>query len=189
MAKHNYFESFDTLTECACLAVNAACAEASRLNKITFDELHKRSNEIICNLEVALFEDFIPPLERDGIAAFAHRLARIIDAAEEHMAICLSRPPMRKKSEEELICIQLAQKIKECVSILPTLRKKGELPDIQGFRSLAATAASAHNADIVKINSGALPKACIYPLLSVSNLRSRIVSSFDMLVELMLDNI
>ena len=96
---------------------------------------------------------------------------------------------MRKNTEEEKICYELAQKIKEDTYILRTLKKPGELPDIREFRSRMRLALKAHNEELSRINSGARPRSLTHIVMSAGRIRLELSRCFDELLEIMLNNI
>ena len=187
MVKYNYFEVLDEMALYAHNAVKAVCAEGG--SKKIFSEIRSDCNKTLFSLENALFSDFLPPLERDNIAAYAHCLSRVVDTATEHFALSHSIGISRRKSEEERICLELAAEIKKSTSMLKKLKKPGEIPNIEKFRELLHAGLELHNAEISKINSGSLPKAYAQSVLSVGRLRIELSRCFDELLEIMLNNI
>ena len=83
----------------------------------------------------------------------------------------------------------LAEKIKEDTHILRTLKKPGELPDIQEFRFQASSALEAHNAELSKINSGAVSTSQAHVIMSAGRIRIELCRCFDELLEIMFNNI
>ena len=187
MPKFNYFEVLEKMAEYALEAVEYACID-KRAGK-PLSELRADCDKTLFSLEESLFEEFLPPLERDNIAAYAHCLSRVVDAATEHIAICCLGGAMRKNTEEEKICYELAQKIKEDTYILRTLKKPGELPDIREFRSRMRLALKAHNEELSRINSGARPRSLTHIVMSAGRIRLELSRCFDELLEIMLNNI
>ena len=186
MPKFNYFEVLEQLAEYALEAVASACMD--KASKKPLSQIRADCNNTLFSLEESLFEDFLPPLERDNIAAYAHCLSRVVDAAAEHIALsCLGG--IRRKTPEEKLCYELAEKIKEDTHILRTLKKPGELPDIQEFRFQASSALEAHNAELSKINSGAVSKSQAHIIMSAGRIRIELCRCFDELLEIMFNNI
>ncbi len=189
MVKYDYFEVLEELSLCAYNTVKQACSDANQGSKKAFSETRAKCNRTLLSLENMLFQDFLPPLERDNIATYAHCLLSLTDTAGEHMALSNVGGMPRRRSEEERICIDLAQELNNSTSILRKLKKPGELPDIQKFRDLLHAGLEAHSADISKINSGILPRSSIQQTLSAGKLRASISRCFDTLLEIMLNNI
>ena len=88
MVKYNYFDALESLSECAYKATFAACSESSMNAKKTISEIRAKADDIILSLEKALFSDFLPPLERDDIAVYAHSLLSVVETSAEHSALC-----------------------------------------------------------------------------------------------------
>ncbi|MBQ8140286.1 MAG: hypothetical protein IJ038_01135 [Clostridia bacterium] len=189
MAKYNYFEALEELAAGACNAVRSVCGEGASISKKEFTQIRSDCAKTLFSLENSLFSEFLPPLERDNIAAYAHCLSRLIDTAAEHFALSRALGGQRKKNEEEKICLELASEIKNGTSMLRNLKKPGEIPDIQKFRSLLHSGIEAHNAELSKINSGVLPKTYAQSVLSAGRLRIDLSKCFDKLLEIMLNNI
>jgi hypothetical protein len=188
MTKYDYFKALETLSHRALNAVKYACSENPRSFQKNLLNIRAEANDTLISLEKSLFEDFLPPLERDSIVAYAHSLKHITDVAGEHLSLCAALPSKRK-SEEESLCISLASHINDSTLILRTLKKTLGLPDISGFREIAQNALAAHCSDIVKINSGALPTSCLNHINSTGRLRTELSKCFDKLIEIMLNNI
>ena len=83
MVKYNYFENLEQLSDCAKQAVELACGGRIDTDSSSMSTLRRSCDRIVCELEDALFSDFLPPLERDTIAACAHGLSRVVDQATE----------------------------------------------------------------------------------------------------------
>lgn len=188
MAKYNYFEALESLALYASDSVKIACSENSSPKK-ALEDIRIKSSQTLLSLESSLFSDFLPPLERDSIAAYAHTLKALIDTACEHFTLCRTCVSLRKKSEEERLCISLVSEIKESTAILKKIKKPGETPDIQKFRDILYKAIQAHTSELSKINSGILQKSMTPVILSTGRLRAQISHCFDSLIEIMLYNI
>ena len=188
MVKYNYFETLETLALYASDCVKIACSENSSSKK-RLEDIRVSSSERLMSLENSLFSDFLPPLERDSIAAYAHTLKNLTDTACEHFTLCRTCTVQKKKSEEEELCILLVSEIKESTAILRNLKKPGETPDIQKFRDILHKAIQAHISELSKISSGALPKSLTPVILSSGKLRASLSNCFDSLIEIMLYNI
>ena len=188
MTKYDYFKALESLSKNALNAVKYACSEKPRSFQKNLLNIRTEANDTLISLEKSLFEDFLPPLERDSIVAYAHSLKNLTDVAGEHLSLCAALPSKRK-SEEETLCISLASHINDSTSILRTIKKARALPEISEFRKIAQSALSAHYSDIAKINSGSLPASCLNCISSAGNLRAALSECFDTLVEIMLDNI
>ena len=187
MAKYDYFEALDSLALYASEVVKIACSENTSSKK-HLEDIRANSSQKLLSLENSLFSDFLPPLERDSIAAYAHTLKALTDTACEHFTLCRTCL-MKKKSEEEKLCISLVSEIKDATAILRNLKKPGETPDIQKFRDILHKAIQAHISELSKISSGAVPKSLTPVILSSGRLRAALSHCFDSLIEIMLYNI
>ena len=94
MVKYNYFENLEQISSLAEAAVKLACGGGARTEEKSISELRKSCDRLICELEDALFSDFLPPLERDNIAACAHSLSRVVDQASELFCVVPVFPPI-----------------------------------------------------------------------------------------------
>lgn len=187
MAKYNYFDALEALSRNARSAVNIACAEKRSDKKAEISELRSNSEGTLLALEAALFAEFLPPLERDGIAEYAHCLLDVISAAIEYASFSSSLP--YAKCGEAALCVELSGKIHEATFILRKLRNPGEMPDIKGFREKLSLSLDAHTNDISRLRTSAVPKGYDSLLQSAGKLRRELSRSFDKLIEIMLNNI
>ncbi len=184
MAKYNYFEALEQLSDLAEQAVRLVCGPPIPDGAAKLSALRRASDRAICGLEDALFSDFLPPLERDSIAACAHALSRVMDRASE--LLCA---PLRPTTEEGAVCIKLAARLTQSVALLRRISKPKENPDRQGFRELAAQGRAAHGATLRSIHDGALPSSALRHAMLLGRLRTELSHAFDRLVEVMLNNI
>lgn len=194
MAKMNYFEKLEVLSQLAYDAVCLACGEKKQLSERENDagynlpEMRTECDRILCELENSLFTDFIPPLERDNIAAYAHCLSRVVERALEHRANYPEKAVMRK-NEEGSVCVRLADEIRKNTQLLRSLRKNEKQPDAGRFRELLKEGRDAHSAMMAKMNSGSFPHSYAQMIISTGRLRLELSRCFDELVEIMLNNI
>ena len=188
MIKYKYFEALERISALACDAVSLACG--SDLGKTrAMSEIRKACDGQVCELEDTLFSDFLPPLERDNIAACAHSLSRVVDKASDLLGNILYMPSVAKANEEGRVCVRLAESLRDSVQMLRHIRKPDEMPDIQGFRNMLSEGRAAHCSMLSKLHSGSLPRSCAQGIIMTGRLRSEISRSFDELVEIMLNNI
>ncbi len=186
--KYDYFETLEQLSLHASDAVALACAPTPTLDTRSLSSLRKHSDKLICELEDALFSDFLPPLERETLAGCAHGLSRVVDQASELLCHA-SYAPLDRQNEEGIVCLRLCKKISESIALLRRIRKPDELPDVQGFRSLLAEGRRAHTTMLSRVHSGILPKSAAQIIILTGRLRAEISRTFDELVEIMLHNI
>lgn len=190
MARFNYYGCLERLSVLSSRAVFVACSAVSPSQKEEIAVLRLSADKDICELERALFSDFMPPLERADIAALAHALSRVADAAYELSAV-RSRETLllERKNREADICIRLSQMIEEGVSDLRQLKRPEQLPDLVGFRKLLCDARLWHVELQKKLRSGLCPRAAQGYLSLLGALRHSLDACFDTLIETMLSNI
>ena len=187
--KYDYFETLEQLSHLAHEAVRLACSYAPSGDAQSIASIRKRADRLICELEDTLFSDFLPPLERESIAACAHCLSRVMDQASELLSYLALLPPAARVNEEGTVCIRLASHIRSSIALLPKIRKPDELPDAQGFRQLLSEGREAHAAMLTKLHAGVLPRSSAQAIILTGRLRSELSHAFDELVEIMLNNI
>ena len=191
MVRFHYFETLEELSELAVRAVFCSCVgtRSAENARAELCSLRVSADKAVCELEDALFSDYLPPLERDSIAACAHCLSRVIDRAID-LCVSLYRMPMSVRDNAEAeICVELARSLHSDISLLRTIRKPSEMPSHRQFRALLAEGRAAHTASMSKISTGALPKNAASSVIMCGKLRAELARSFDELVEIMLNNI
>ena len=192
MAKFRYFEALEELSTSAVRAVRICCKSKGCVekDKEELSAIRISADKCVCELEDALFADFLPPLERDGIAACAHCLSRVIDRASDLAASAVRFPPYANKGDEEQkICIKLAEQLHEDIELLKKIRKPSEMPSHRAFRALLAKGRAAHSDTMSKISTGSLPRGFANSVILCAKLRTELARSYDELVEIMLNNI
>ncbi|MBO5883505.1 MAG: hypothetical protein J6Q78_03785 [Clostridia bacterium] len=176
MAKFNYFDTIEALSDLMELTVREVFEEKKNPAHIRNREITDSTNKMICELESKLFSDFFPPLERADIAAFAHSLGRVTSAAAS-----IERRYRFSTSDAE-ICVKLAELINQNAHMLKKIRKADGIPNRDSFRALAK------KADEQKSRGIAYSKAT-ENRSAIEELIRELSSCFDRLVEIMLNNI
>lgn len=189
MAKYNYFDILEMLSDIACNAVNTACSDKYTEKKESFEVLRAKLDSTVLELERSLFGDFLPPLERNNIAQYAHSLSDIVSSANEYITIRHKLCCPAQRFEEPSLCISLANEIRDATSILRKIKKSGQMPELKRFREYLRTAEEAHSADLSKVQGAVLPKAYETIITYAGNLRTELSATFDTLIEIMLNNI
>ncbi len=192
MVKLDYFNVLEELSQNVLTAVKYACSEGRGDERDIISQLRIESDKKICALEDALFSDFIPPLQRDSIAAFAHCLSRVIDRTADYTAELITLKKYctaRLNNEEATVCVELARMIAESTVMLRGVRSADKTPDLKKFRENLWRGREAHNAEFVKLNSGSIPRSCAQIIITTGKLRLELSRCFDELVEVMLNNI
>ena len=190
MAKINYFDSLDSLAQLCSRAVFIACSPAEASARCEMSELRKQAGTTLCVLEEALFCDFMPPLERNSIAACAHSILRVIDRCDDLLDYRASqRSAIGTKNKEAELCIRLTEYVQDGVSRLRRLKKPRERPDLVGFRKLISEAEIAHSALQRQIRTESAFRSTGRELMLTGRLRRELSHCFDKIVETMLCNI
>ncbi len=189
MAKYHYFEELESLANDMAQAVRLCCEDGNKKSG-ELQKLRRNCDKKICELEKILFSDFLPPLERDNIAACAHCISRVIDRCLEFAAtVTTAFPGGIKQNEECEVCISLADTLVKNISLLRNIRKPSEMPSLHSFRDLLEKGRNVHTAMMKKMNSGAIPRSAAQSLFQCTKLRNELSRCFDELVEIMLNNI
>lgn len=189
MPKYPYFESLEKLSASVVEAVRLSSEGSTKKGKEELFAIRHDSDKIVCELENALFSDFLPPLERDNIAACAHSLSRVIDRSVE-LSLCNGNLTAASMLHEEAkICVALAEQLHRDITLLRSIRKPSEMPALEEFRALLAEGRNAHTAMLAKISSGAFPRHVAECVNLCGKLRAELSRCFDETVEIMLNNI
>ncbi len=186
MVKYNYFEELEKISILTSSAVSLACLIDT---EGSISDIRKNCDALVCKTEDNLFSDFLPPLERDNIAAMAHSLSRVIDTAYELLSVSSSMQGFMKSNDEGKICVQLAKELSENIALLRSIKRPDELPDIKGYRALLSEGRSAHKKMLSRIRSGSFPKSAAETVILTGKLRAELSRAFDELIEIMLNNI
>lgn len=185
MGKYRYFETLESLADRSEEAVVLSCSERSVADQRRLSALRPECDRLLCGLEDALFSDFLPPLERDSIAACAHCLSRIIDEATE-----LSAHPLSPSSNEEgKVCVRLSKLLNQSVHMLRRIKNPRELPDAHAFRSLLCEGRDAHRRMLDRLRTSSLSHSAAGAIIQTGRLRAELSRAFDETVEVMLNNI
>ena len=208
MTRPNYFLMLEELSKSACEAVSIACAhplsgeksgasashgtgktKSKEKDKERLCEIRQRGDKMICGLEDSLFSDFIPPLQRDNIAALAHGFWRIISRASDHFNTSPCRQNGGVQNDEERLCVVLCEKLMQNTAMLREIRNPEKTPSLTEFRATLRRAGEAHSAYLSQISAGVVPRSCALRAFSTARLRVEISRCFDGLIEVMLGNI
>ena len=190
MSRYNYFDSLERLSVLSARAVFLSCSSARASAQIELASIRQDAGRILCELERELFSDFMPPLERADISAVAHALCRIIERCADILGYKSGKNSIyERKSKEAELCIRLSRLVEDTVSRLRRVKRPDELPDLVGFRRLLCEAQSAHERLQRKLCSGAYPRSALHSLCLICALRRELSHTFDILVEVMLENV
>lgn len=198
MAKNDYFEMLEALAENALEAVKIVCSpnfeiiEKEREKRIF--ELKSKCEMAVCEIELKLFSDFIPPLQRDNIALYAHSLSRVVDRAYDLLLDCLSKNGGQGKGSLKgnkscEVCLKLAEKLLSSTKLLRTFRSPSCKVNMTDFRKMLCEGREASSRELEKVRRGVLPSSCADRIYGADRLRYELSSCFDSLIEVMLNNI
>ena len=198
MAKNDYFEMLEALAENALEAVKIVCSpnfeimEKEREKRIF--ELKSKCEMSVCEREIKLFSDFIPPLQRDNIALYAHSLSRVADRAYDLLLECLSRSGSQGKGSLKgnkscEVCLKLAENLLTSTKLLRTFRSPSCKINMTDFRKMLCEGREASSRELEKVRRGVLPSSCADRIYGADRLRYELSSCFDSLIEVMLNNI
>ncbi len=171
MPKFNYFDALEQLSKLCTKAVSLCChASMSSTPTELFATLQIATNEI-CNIEKNLFSDFMPPLERNSIAACAHSLYRVIVCCTD-----ISKKSIRSSNRsfpKVDIYISLAKAIENEIFRIRKIKRSEEIPGIWEFRNML---------DKLSNDTKAID-------LSQERLKNELSLCYDSIIEVMLINI
>lgn len=189
MAKYPYFDAVEGLGTLMLSTVRLACGNSGQGARQRTEELstmRQRCHKAVCELEDALFSDFLPPLERDDLAAIAHALARVTERASEAALASAGVGELRTTRTaraEADVCLRLAEQLCSDLAILKKIRKPTEMPALHRFRELLASSPPSSR---IERSSGAR----IGELHEKrGRLLSELAAAYDTLIEVMLNNI
>lgn len=178
MLKYDYFSTLHTLTDKSCEAVEYAGKKRVQ-SHIKISKIRADSYKILCELERALFSEFLPPLDRASIAEYAHALCEITDAA----LVYSNSSPLQYSAISGngfyLSSLSLCEILKETVQMLEKIKRSSEIPRVDEFRKAKTQALEC-------ICEGACT-AQIF--VARQELLCTISYAFDVLVKLILKNI
>lgn len=185
MVKYNYFEDLEKLSSLSLSAVIHACGGDSK----PISRLRPECDALVCKIEDNLFADFLPPLERDNIAAAAHCLYRIVDRVYDLRSEPSADSAFMKANDEAAVCVKLAEELSRAVFLLRRIRRPEEMPDLQHYRALLDEGRAAHRRMLCRVRSGAVSKSRAEAIILTGRLRGELALAFDEIIEIMLNNI
>ena len=185
MVKYNYFEDLEKLSSLSLSAVIHACGGESQ----SIPGLRPECDALVCRIEDNLFADFLPPLERDNIAAAAHCLYRIVDRVYELRSEPYADASFMRSNDEAVVCIKLARELSQAVLLLRRIRRPEEMPCLQRYRELLDEGRAAHRRMLSRVRSGSVSKSRAEAIILTGRLRGELSLAFDEIIEIMLNNI
>ena len=181
MQKINYFEALEDLSimcsRAIFLSFETTRPKLSEALK-ECEKIQQNATDKVCVLEISLFAEFLPPIERHTIAELSHIALKTIEKCMLIMCQKIQRPTNEKKAKYTELTA-LSQIIEESISMLKKIKKPGQTPPISTFREKINEARKLLRAPHKKQGSQIL----IYELCEELSLL------FDKIIEIMLCNI
>ena len=178
MLKYDYFSSLCTLTKKGCTAAELACKNGAQAS-VKISKALTEAYTSLCELERALFSEFIPPLDRSGIVAYAHSLCSLSDAALLYSTASPTRRFSASAKGFDGYCVSLCDILNEGAASLDGIKKSSEIPRIEEFRSTRSQA----------LASVYVPPLSPQAVCARQGLLFAISGAFDTLIELILKSI
>ena len=173
-----------SLTEKSSEAVAYTCKTCASTSQKA-EEIRKDVQKILCELELALLSDFLPPLDRASIAAYAHALCGITDTALTYAGLSSIYHRSASKSKFESACLSLCELLTEGTSMLQGIKKSAQAPKLEKFREKKSTAMRSLFEESITAHG---TRASQF-FSARCELISSISRAFDTLIELILKNI
>ena len=183
MQKTNYFEALEELSIMCSRTIFLSfestrprlCNAQKECEKIQYDATKK-----VCEVELSLFADFLPPIERHTIAELSHIILKTIEKCIHIICQKIQRPQSEKKPKFTPEIKELSQIIEESIFMLKKIKKPNQTPKISEFREKIAYIRHAIRTPHKKQSSYA---NLIYDLCE------ELSDVFDKIIEIMLCNI
>ena len=184
MLKYDYFSILCKLTDKSREAVEYACQSSSSPPQ-RIAGMRADSQKMLCELERALLAEFLPPLDRASIAAYAHALCEITDAAITYASLSPACSRLSQRGGIEDVCLSLCDLLLEGTALLQGIKKSSDAPKLEEFREKKGVAMRSLCEEALAAQTPRSSK--------IFNARRELMSSisraFDVLVELILKNI
>ena len=172
------------LTDKSTEAVRFACKICTSGSQ-KIEEIGKDVQKSLCELELALLSDFLPPLDRSSIAAYAHSLCNVIDTALTYAKLSHTYHRVSGRCKFESTCISLCELLTQGTSILQGIKKSAQAPKLEEFREKKGAAMRSLYEELDVFQS---PRSSQF-FHARYQLISSISRAFDTLIELILKNI
>ena len=184
MLKYDYFATLESLASKSAESVMLACkGEASKPQEIY--ALTKSCYSLTSELERSLFSEFLPPFDRESIAAYAHDLTSLSEAALIYYTTKTWSGPRAHTVRFEEICTELSSMILQSAKMMKKIKKTPSTPQSDRFRALKSQAFEMC-LNIKRAKSAILSAK---PSESELSLLSEISKAFEKSTEVMLKNI
>ena len=184
MLKYDYFNALEALCERALDAVSSA-TRATPARPSAIYEITESCYELSADIEHALFSDFLPPLERESLVAYAHALTSLAETALVYSALCPVSRGLSHAAKLECICRDLSALISQSTALLRRIKKTPDLPDIDRFKKLKSDALEL----ALSLSGGRASVLSPKPTEAELGLILALSDTFDILIEVMLKNI
>ena len=184
MLKYDYFSVMQTLADKSSDAVGYACTRRVG-NAQRIPVLRAECHKLLCDLERALFSEFLPPLDRASIAAYAHALCDVTDNALLYAGAAPIQYAKISQKDFDSACLSLCEILCETTAVLDKIKKSSEIPRLEEFREKKALAIEKIFTGASSIQSSRTP----HIFIAREELLASISYAFDSLVEIILKNI
>ena len=137
MQKTNYFETLEALSiECSRVIFLSLESTRARLSSALeeCEKIQQIAIKKVCELDLSLFADFLPPIERNNISELGHTILVTIEKCIYIMCQKIQRPQSEKKQKYVSEIKNLSQIIEESIFMLKKIKKPNQTPKISEFR-------------------------------------------------------
>ena len=183
MQKTNYFDDIEELSV-MCSRVIFLSLESTRPHLSNAlkecEKIQSTATEKVCGLELSLFAEFLPPIERNTIAELCHIILNTIEKCMYIMCQKIQRTQSERKQKSATEIKELSKLIEESVFVLKKIKKPNQTPNILDFRKKLSEVRKATRAPHKK--QGSCTNLTYELCEELSNF-------FDKIIEIMLCNI
>lgn len=183
MQKINYFEALEELSVMSSRVIFLSLESTRSHLSQSLKECEKIQSDAIdktCSLELALFTDFLTPIERHTIAQLSHIMLKSIEKCIKIICQKIQRPSSEKKQKFASEIKELSQILEDSVFVLKKIKKPNQTPPVYEFRQKIFEIRNATRTPHKKQGS--------YANLTYE-LCEELSNFFDSLIEIMLCNI
>ncbi len=195
MSKYDYFSSLLRLGELqkrvAILLMEGICEGACK-SVSEISDLNRESNLICAEIDAALFDEFLPPIERVSISSCAHALNEVVGAAFEVSSVALSASGASRRSaicEEASVCCELAAMTEGAVCTLAKKNSRSALPDTYAFRLCLNKGRGVHSTFCSRVSFSDARREQGALIMGIEYYRRTMAHAYDEIIEAILENV
>jgi hypothetical protein len=155
-------------------------------------DINRQSNSLCAEIDAALFDEFLPPIERVSISACAHGLSEIVGTAFELSMLVGAADRASRRSvicEEMSICTELSEKIYGTVSFLCKKNPRAVLPDTYAFRLCLNKGRGVHSTFALRASLSDSRRDQSALILGIEHYRRTLARVYDKIIEAILYNV